>query len=160
MNRHRTLDASLVAYRIGDATGEWPVFSGEGAKKTPGRWNEQGQGPIYASLAYSTALLEKLVGMTILPPNQHYIEIAIERGVSYEELNEAHAEGWYRPDRRTARAYGGNWYRECRSCVLIVPCVVTRVDRNILINTEHPDFAHVSASRERKSWLDERLFGK
>ena len=45
---------------------------------------------IYTSAYYSTAMLEKLVrGSGRLPPNQHYIELTIPNGSSYELLNPA-----------------------------------------------------------------------
>ena len=40
---------------------------------------------LYASESYSTAMLEKLAHWNgALPPNQHFIEITILRGASYE----------------------------------------------------------------------------
>jgi RES domain-containing protein len=45
---------------------------------------------IYASEHFSTALLEKLVhGSGRLPPNQHYVEITIPPGVTYEMFDAA-----------------------------------------------------------------------
>ena len=44
---------------------------------------------------YSTALLEKLVHANlVMPANQHYIEITIPNGISYEILQTAAHPGW------------------------------------------------------------------
>ncbi len=148
----------MKAYRIGDKDGAHPIFSGEGSRTTPGRWNRLGQPMIYASEHYSTAMLEKLIRLGEMPPNQHFIEITIERGVSYEEFNEANIPGWYEQNQDKARAFGSRWFAERRSAILIAPSVVARMDTNVLINPDHPDFQHISASRERPIWWDKRLF--
>lgn len=148
----------MRAYRIGDINGAYPIFSGEGSRETPGRWNDFGQPMIYASEHYSTAMLEKLVRLGEMPPSQHFIEITIERGVSYEELNEASVPRWYEQNQANARAFGAKWFAEARSAILIVPSVVARMDKNVLINPNHPHFRLVKASRERPIWWDTRLF--
>jgi len=113
---------------------------------------------LYASEHYSTAMLEKLVRLGEMPPRQHFIEIEIDAGLSYEEFNEALVPGWHEPNMAAARAFGARWYAEARSVVLFAPSVVARVDRNVLINPGHPEFAKLRASRERPIWWDERLF--
>jgi RES domain-containing protein len=148
----------MKAYRIGDKDGAYPIFSGEGSRETPGRWNELGQPMIYAAEHYSTAMLEKLVRLGEMPPNQHFIVITIERGVSYEEVSEASVPRWFEQNQAEARAFGARWFAELRSAILIVPSVVARMDNNVLINPGHADFKHVSASRERPIWWDQRLF--
>jgi RES domain-containing protein len=148
----------MKAYRIGDMDGAFPIFSGEGSRDTPGRWNDVGQPLIYSSEHYSTAMLEKLVRLGEMPPHQHFIEITIERGVSYEEVNEAAIPLWYEQNQASARAFGSRWFAEARSAILIVPSVVARMDKNVLINPGHKDLAHITASRERPVWWDERLF--
>lgn len=158
MAGHRVLAESLGCYRIGDPEGEWPIFSGEGASLHPGRWNDRGQAAVYASLCYSTGLLEMLARSSVMPPGQHYIEIGLPAGTSYEELNEARLPGWADSSQSQARAFGARWYRERRSAILIVPSVVARVDRNVVINSEHPDFRRIRAGREIPVWWDERLF--
>jgi RES domain-containing protein len=152
----RVLERSLRAYRIGDPDGAFPIFSGEGARQTPGRWNDFGQAMIYACEHYSTAMLEKLVRLGEMPPNQHFVEITIERGVSYEEINEAIVPGWYEENQAAARAFGSRWFAEGRSAFLVAPSVVAHMDMNVLINPVHPDARHIRAGRERPIWWDNR----
>lgn len=115
---------------------------------------------IYASEYYSTALLEKLVrGSGRLLPNQHYIEITIPNGISYELLNSAYLPGWDAADCGASKAYGQQWQQQQRSLILIVPSVVARLDKNILINPDHEEFGRVRHTLHCPVWWDRRLFG-
>jgi len=154
------LDRTLVCYRIGDPDGAFPIYDGGGARLAPGRWNTPASPMIYASLHYSTAMLEKLVhGSGRMPPNQHYITITVPRGVSYEVLDGAALPGWDGYDERVAQAFGAGWYRERRSAVLLVPSLVARADQNVLINPEHAEFRLLEPSLHRPVLWDRRLFG-
>jgi len=62
----RTLPEPMRVFRIGDPKGKYPIYSGEGAAVTEGRWHNKGQEVIYASANYSTAMLEKLVPLVLL----------------------------------------------------------------------------------------------
>ena len=69
------LDRVLICYRIGDPGRQYPVFSHEGSRLFPGRWNTPGSPMIYCAEHYSTAMLEKLVhGSGQMPPpiNKHH----------------------------------------------------------------------------------------
>lgn len=158
MTTPRRLAEPLRAYRIGDGKGEYPVYSAEGAKLAAGRWNTTGQAVIYTSEHFSTAVIEKLVRLGEMPPNQHYVEITIPAGLSYEEVTDATVPGWYEKNCLSARAYGARWYRDQRSAILIVPSVVARLDMNVLINTQHKQASRITVSRERSIWWDDRLF--
>ena len=97
---------------------------------------------IYASEHYSTPLLEKLAhGSGALPPNQHFITITVPRGLTYEVFSQASTPGWDSVPATVSKAFGEAWCLERRSLVLVVPSVVARVERNVLINPGHPHFA-------------------
>jgi RES domain-containing protein len=154
------LDRVLTCYRIGDPDGEHPIYSSVGSKLFPGRWNDSDHPVIYASQHYSTAMLEKLVhGNGRLPPNQHFIEITIPSGVSYEMATKDTVPGWHTEDCAAARSFGVKWRSEQRSAVLIVPSVVARMEMNVLINDEHPETRRVTHSLHQPVWWDKRLFG-
>ena len=155
----RQLRDGLKAFRIGDPQGEHPVWDDGGARLSAGRWHEAGAGVIYASENYSTALLEKLVHFNgEMPPNQHFVEIAIPAGTSYEVVNPDRLAGWSAPDGAAARTFGRAWYNERRSALLVVPSVVARMERNFVFNTAHSDFAGIGVGLETPIWWDERLF--
>ena len=116
---------------------------------------------IYTSEHYSTAMLEKLVhGSGSLPPNHHFIEITIPNGVTYEAVTPAHLPGWDHISCAVSRAYGEIWQQSKRSLLLLVPSVVARMETNILINAEHPEFPKlIPPSLHQPVWWDRRLFG-
>ena len=154
------LDKGLTAYRIGDPEGAaYPIFDATGSTINPGRWNDPTHPLIYAAQHYSTSLLEKLVhGSGALPPNQHYVEIAIPAGVSYEVFQPAAHPGWDLANGGVSRAFGCEWHRSARSLILIVPSVVARLDSNILINPNHSDFARITTGLNIPVYWDARLF--
>jgi len=114
---------------------------------------------IYASERFSTALLEKLIhGSGRLPPNQHYIEITIPSGVTYEAFDTAAHPGWDMATGAVSKPYGEEWQRSRRSLLLIAPSVVARLDSNILINPEHPEFPRITHGLHKPVYWDRRLF--
>lgn len=154
------LDRTLSCFRIGDPDGAHPIFDATGSTIAPGRWNTPGSPVIYTSEHYSTALLEKLVhGSGRLPPNQHYIEITIPRGLASETFSPPTLPGWDHMPATVSKAFGEQWCFERRSMILIVPSVVARIDRNILINPAYPEFGSLEASLHEPVFWDRRLFG-
>ena len=154
------LDRTLTSYRIGDPAGTYPIFDATGSTIAPGRWNTPGSPLIYTSQHYSTALLEKLVhGSGRLPPNQHYVEITIPSGTSYEILSLPALPGWDSMPATVSKAFGEEWLLQRRSAILLVPSVVARLENNILINPSHPQFSRLAASLHQPVFWDRRLFG-
>lgn len=155
----QVLDRVLTAYRIGDPEGAYPIFDAAGSLRYPGRWNTSASPMIYASEHFSTAMLEKLVtGSGRLPPNQHYVEITIPNGASYEMFDPASVPDWHLESAAASKAFGEVWQKHKRSLVLLVPSVVARVENNLLINPEHPEFPRVRAGLAHPVWWDSRLF--
>jgi RES domain-containing protein len=147
--------------RIGDPAGKYAIYSGEGAASTEGRWHNRGQLVIYASANYSTAMLERLAHYNgIFPPNQHFIEIEIPAGASYEVVTKDTLPGWDLIDSPAARAHGSLWLEEKRSLILIVPSFVAREEQNVLINPQHSHAAKIRPSLEMPVYWDKRLFGR
>lgn len=136
------------------------MFSAQGAARVQGRWHEIGDRVIYASEHYSAAMLEKLVYLSgVIPRGQHYVEITIPAGVSYEVVTPDVLPGWHDKSGGPSRAFGHAWCAAARSAVLIVPSVVARMERNLVINERHADFDRIEAGLETPIWWDERLFG-
>ena len=153
------LDRVLTAWRIGDPDGAYPIFDATGSTLYPGRWNGARSPVIYASEHYSTAMLEKLAhGSGRLPPNQHFIEITISNGVSYEVVAPSHLPGWDHPSCAVSRPWGERWQQERRSLLLLVPSVVARMERHVLINPDHPELGRIAHGLHEPVWWDRRLF--
>lgn len=155
----RRLAEPLIAWRIGDPDGRFPIYSGEGSIRCEGRWHRKGQEVIYSSEHYGTAMLEKLAHYNgILPPNQHFITIDIPAGISFEALTKDSLPGWDDLNGAASRAFGAAWVNEARSGILFVPSIVSREESNVLINPGHPDAARIRPGVEQPVRWDERLF--
>jgi RES domain-containing protein len=149
----------LRAFRIADT--RHPIFDGGGAKLHGARWSSPGRRVIYAAETYSGALLEILVHSSgSVPQSQGYFEIAIPAGMPIEEVAPGDIPHWDSPSFQSARAFGDRWYDELRTPVLIVPSVVTLVERNVLINQDHRDFSRIRASQPKPVRWDARLWKK
>lgn len=160
MTSPRRLPDHRTVYRIGDPGGTYPVYSPEGARLASGRWHSAGAAVIYAAEHFSTAMLEQLAHWNgVLPPNQHYIEIVLPAGLSYEVVTPDSLPDWRQPNGNPARQFGMGWYRDKRSAVLIVPSVAAPLETNVVINATHPEFARIRGDGLEKpvAW-DDRLF--
>jgi RES domain-containing protein len=93
-----------------------------------------------------------------VPRSQGYVEIEIPAGLSIEEITQDDVPRWDSPSFEATQAFGDRWYDERRTPALIVPSVVTRVERNVLINQEHPEFPMVRASQAVPVRWDSRLW--
>ena len=150
------------AYRIGRHSVDRPIYDTTGAEDAPGRWNKKGEGVIYASEYYSTAVLETLVHLPVpqLPDNRHVATFSIPPNTSFETFKPENHVGWdnrYYPT--VARDYGSSWYQENRSAVLLVPSVIAPCDKNLVINPNYPgalQFVRSPSSILPFRW-DERL---
>lgn len=149
----------MIAYRIGSSA--HPLVDGTGAAASEdARWNSKGRYIIYAAEHYATALLEKaaqLNGIKI-PHTLVYTRIEIPSGVSVEELRPDDLPGWESDDKAESQRFGDRWYDEKRSLILLVPSLAApSLERNVLINQQHPEFAGVTASAAERVRCHPRL---
>jgi RES domain-containing protein len=152
-------DGPLRAFRIADR--RHPIFDGAGAYLKGARWTSRGRAVIYAAETYAGALLEMLVhtGMTGIPRTHAWIDIHIPSTVSIEEVRAGEISGWDGDDQSASRAFGDRWHEERRTAVLLVPSVVTNgIERNLILNPEHPAFASISTGTPHDVKWDVRLF--
>ena len=146
----------LRAWRITDI--RYSALDGSGASRYGGRWNSPGRRAVYAAETYSGALLEVLVHASgRVPGRQVYTELLIPEGVPIEEITAEEVSGWDAPDFIASRAWGDRWIDERRTLVLLVPSVIVQVERNVVINPEHPNFSRIRTSEPRPVRWDARL---
>ncbi len=153
----------LIAYRIGEDR-PWPLWSGEGSKRLAGRWHSRVQGRdalgiVYASTAYGTALLETMVHnrMRRLPRSLRFLTIDIPSSVSRRAVEPSAIHGWDRPDMEASRTVGDAWLLAAETAVLLVPSVPAPLDRNLVINLDHPDSRRIKVSDAMPVITDPRL---
>jgi RES domain-containing protein len=138
----------LIAFRIGSPA--YPLLDGTGAAASDhARWNSRGRYIIYAAEHYATALLEKVAQLNSprIPRSLVYVRIDVPNSASVEELHTGDLTGWDADNRRNSQRFGDHWYDERRSLILLVPSLAAPgLERNVLINQRHPEFASVTAS--------------
>lgn len=136
-------------------------FSGEGARLFGGRWNSPGRPAIYCGDSFALAMLERLVhsATSKILPEDHWAS-ALLPADAIEHVDAGGLTGWDAPDLLPSQSFGDGWLAEGRSLALSVPSVVTRIDRNIVLNPAHPRFAEVVVSDELPVVWDRRLFAR
>lgn len=139
----------MVAYRIGSSA--YPLLDGAGAAASDAaRWNSRGRHIIYAAEHYATALLEKTAQLSGLrmPRTLVYVRIDAPPGASLEQLEPHDLPGWDAGNKSESQRFGDLWYDEKRTLLLLVPSLVAPgLERNLLINQRHSEFARVTTSR-------------
>jgi RES domain-containing protein len=156
---------SRTVWRIAaDAPGyEADDLSGEGARRSGGRWNGKGVPVLYAAETRALACLETVVHLNAggLPFNRYLVAVTIPDGV-WAAAEQANATtlpvGWdAEPAGRVSISFGTGWLRSGRSALLVVPSVIIPEESNVLINPQHPDSSAITAAKVRKWLYDPRL---
>lgn len=141
-------------------------LSGEGAKKSGGRWNKKGTPVVYTSESIALACLETLVHINAqgLPLNRYLVRIDIPIRVwnLAKKLSVKTAGlGWDAlPSGTVSIEKGQKWLQSNASALLIVPSIVIPQANNILINPMHPDSRVIKAKKIEKFSYDPRLVGQ
>ena len=149
----------MRAFRVADR--RFPLFDGTGARIVGGRWNSPGRPLIYAAESFAGAVLEVLVHANLgrVPRTHAGITITIPETIRIERVRGEDLAGWDAEGQRVSRDFGNRWLEEERSCVLLVPSLVTRGrEHNVLINPDHGDFGQIIASEPEGLQWDGRLF--
>jgi RES domain-containing protein len=143
-------------YRIADS--RHSPESGEGARLHGGRWNSPGHAVIYACETMTGAMLEKLVHTNgRMPKHQVCMTYEAPNALKAVSVEPDSVPGWNEPDMIASRAAGDAWLASSDSAILRVPSVVFSVERNVLLNPAHPDFAKVRVVATEPVRWDDRL---
>jgi RES domain-containing protein len=151
------------AWRIVRAAHVATAFTGEGSRVFPGRWNSRGKSAIYLSEHESLATLEILVHSRPLSASEKYFSFRVEWD---DELTEYFPIkklplGWNaQPPTIASRAIGDQWLEEGRSLSLAVPSLLSRSERNFLLNPNHLGFKKIKIAKPIGYRFDARLHGR
>lgn len=138
-------------------------LSGEGAKRSGGRWNQQGVSVVYASESRALACLETIVHLNAggLPLNRYLVAVTIPDALWRAARRETPATlpvGWdAQPPGRVSIAFATAWLLAATTALLVVPSVIVPEESNILINPRHPCSAAITARKLRKWLYDPRI---
>jgi RES domain-containing protein len=151
----------LRVYRVFRRKHAATAFSGEGARRYGGRWNSVGRAVVYTSTTFSLALLELMVNTSSarIPPDMVYVPVDIPDDVLPEVLQIGQLpKNWFDfPAPPECHAAGDSWLQRGATVALVVPSAVARIERNVLLNPAHPDFAHLIVGNVEAVAIDNRL---
>ncbi|MEO6256190.1 MAG: RES family NAD+ phosphorylase [Sphingomicrobium sp.] len=156
---------SQSVWRIAADTPDYTAddLTGEGAKRTGGRWNRPGLPVLYTSQTRALACLETFVHLKAasLPLNRYLVRLDIPddvwRGAKQLALEDLPV-GWdAEPAGKISLDLGSDWISGGASCLLIVPSVIVPEEQNVLISPQHKDHVRVTATKIRRWLYDPRL---
>jgi RES domain-containing protein len=153
----------VTAWRIVKRKHAKSAFSGEGARRYGGRWNNPGIAAIYTAQSQSLAALEIAVHLESPELLEKYvvIEVTFDESLVGTVSRASLPKNWrasHPPDR--VRAIGDSWVEKARSAVLRVPSTIIPAEFNYLINPRHPDFTKVHFGKPSPFQFDPRLAAK
>jgi RES domain-containing protein len=137
-------------------------LSGEGARRSGGRWNRVGTPLVYTSGSIALACLETLAHLAAgdLPLNRYLVKVEVPDALwkAAEIFDPKNHVGWDAiPTGRVSLDAGDAWAAARTSALLTVPSVIVPEERNILINPAHPDTTQLRAIKLRRWTYDPRL---
>jgi RES domain-containing protein len=158
---------TVELWRIATDTPDYTAddLSGEGAKRSGGRWNRAGLAVTYTAGSIALACLETIVhlGAANLPLNRYLVRIDVpdEVWARATSLDVASVPvGWDAlPAGRVSLDLGGAWLIDRTAQALLrVPSVIVPEEANVLINPAHPDARLLVATKVRKWLYDLRVW--
>jgi RES domain-containing protein len=143
----------MILWRIATETRKYPAddMSGGGAALYPGRWNEERQPVVYATLAVSLAVLETAAHIADagLPLNRFLIRIDVPTRVwnAREQIDAGSLPATWAaiPAGKASARFGADWIRSGRSAILLVPSVIVPEEWVALVNPAHGDAVKLKA---------------
>ena len=149
-------------WRILKKSQQGEAFTGEGARRYGGRWNQRGTAVVYAADSLALAALEYFVH---LGPAMASVELVSFRAeipprVAIRSLpRETLPANWRtEPPPPVTRAMGSDWAGEGGTAVLKVPSALILTQHNFILNPNHPDFPRIRISKPRPFRFDSRMW--
>ena len=149
----------MIVYRI--AKKEYiEDLSGNGAKRTGGRWNLKGIPILYCASTSSLAILEKLVSidMDLLPEDLCIAVLEIPKSKIIKIPEEELPKNWnHYPSPDALKSIGKSWIELGDFCALQIPSAVNFMESNYLINVKHPLMEKIKIKEVTPFRIDNRL---
>lgn len=149
---------TLKAWRIIQAHHAKSAFTGEGARRYGGRWNQRGTPMVYIAGSLSLAALEMLVHLEASEVLNTYVCIPVSFSDSLCRKLDTLPDNWADdPAPSSTKDIGTAWGHNADSVVLAVPSVLIPEETNYLINPLHPDFGKLQIDDPEPFQYDPRL---
>jgi RES domain-containing protein len=152
----------IRAWRIVNARNAAAAFSGDGSRRSGGRWNSRGNRAVYLADSLALATLEVMVHGVSYETLQNYICIlaTIPKKIIQDVDLQSLPKNW-RDDIPHAelRELGDRWLKEQKSAALNFPSAVVPVEFNYVLNPRHEDFKKIEIAEPLSLAFAKRLFG-
>lgn len=122
------------------------AFTGKGAARYPGRWNERGTPIVYTAESLAGAVVELLAYFKDIRSleTRVYFRAVVEEEAVMVLGAKALPKDWRAfPYPSSTQRIGTRWQEEKASVGLRVPSVLIPETYNVLLNPEHPDFSEL-----------------
>ncbi|RTZ41702.1 RES domain-containing protein [Candidimonas sp. SYP-B2681] len=151
----------MLAWRVAK-TKRASDLSGQGAALEGGRWNDVDVSAVYMGLSPAICCLETFVHATSKPRFQLKIacfELPDDPSLYLEPDPQGLPAGWNSlPPDRASMDFGTSWLKSGRQLGLIIPSAVLPLERNIVINPDHPARTQIKLRYVYDFIYDERMF--
>jgi RES domain-containing protein len=111
------------------------------------RWNKNGEFVIYAASSIALACLENIIHRNKkgLLGEFRILTIEIPKKVSTKKiaLHDLTEDWSHKNNFEICQEITTTWLENLESCILIVPSVIIQLEKNYLINPQHPDFKYI-----------------
>ncbi|MFN0145820.1 MAG: RES family NAD+ phosphorylase [Dehalococcoidia bacterium] len=136
-------------------------MSGVGAALAGGRWNSRGRQAIYTADSLASAALEVLVHLEGGLPAGSYVaaEVQVDDDLPLLSMPPNRLPvGWDSvPADASSVGFGDEWLAQAETVGLIVPSVIVRGHKNVVLNPAHERFAEISVIDVQPFTFDRRL---
>jgi RES domain-containing protein len=157
----------VTLWRIASDTPDYGAddATGEGARRTGGRWNRKGTAMLYTGATRALACLEVLAHLSSkrMPLNRYLVRFEVPEEIwaarTLFDRAAAASTGWdAEPAGLVSLDWGDRWAAARASALAEVPSVIVPEESNALVNPQHPDAARIRIRKVRK-WLFDPRFG-
>ena len=151
---------TLRGYRIVKEKLVDQAFSGEGARRFGGRWNQRGTPAIYLSSTISLAMLEMLVHLQSQELMLKYVVFPVdfdEALVTDVNLKKLPRDWDVSPVLADVQQIGEQWITAGTSAVLRVPSAIVHNEFNYIINPQHHQFNQIKVGKRQQVTFDHRF---
>jgi RES domain-containing protein len=137
-------------------------LAGDGALRTPGRWQSRGRRVVYCAQNPAAALLEILVHFEIdiqdLPVRYRWLKIHAPDDVPVEHVSVDQLPSDWPEKTDVTRALGDGWLARGSGALLTVPSAIVPETFNVLLNPSHHDAKRITIVKTGEHAIDPRLF--
>jgi len=157
---------SRPIWRIATDTPDYTAddASGEGARRTGGRWNRKGLPVLYCAESIALATLETFVHLVSRPLllKKYLVRINVPDPLWDQSVLlqlSSLSVGWdAEPPGKVSLDLGDAWLNSAGGSLLLrVPSVIVPLECNVLINPRHPDASRLTFRKEQKWTYDARM---